>query len=82
MPEQTLLEKAMSNQPRRGINKRQDPDEMIDLAIAYVEGRISCSQAAFACGITKGTGGNVITRLAGAIISGARRGILRIERIK
>lgn len=77
----SLLEKALAAKPKRRQQSVDGSalDEQIDLAIALLEGRITNGQAAQAleCGPTAAAG-----KLRNIICTAARRGLVRIERVK
>lgn len=75
--DRTLLDKAVA---ARHVRVNTPSDQMLELALAYVNGQITCGQASRALGHTRSTG-NTLTRMASALISAARRGVVRIERV-
>lgn len=85
--EKSLIEIAQEHKPSSWGTNLSDKDELLDLALAYANREITSSQCQAAYRVFLGpgktiSGGNHISRMGAVIISAARHGLLKIERIK
>lgn len=80
--EKSLLDVAASSTNERALRGHQDREQILDLALAFIAGKVSLEQCKNAL---EGSGykrGSAQTVMAQSLLTAAQHGIIKVSRVK